>query len=61
MKKRILYYIWMACAAVLLHSCEDVETHKPYGDDSGHALSLIKFIASSGLMTMRYCIMYAMI
>ena len=37
MKKRILYYIWMACAAVLLHSCEDVETHKPYGDDSGHA------------------------
>lgn len=27
----------MACAAVLLHSCEDVETHKPYGDDSGHA------------------------
>lgn len=31
MKKRILYYIWMACAAVLLHSCEDVETHKPYG------------------------------
>lgn len=24
-------------------------------------LSLIKFIASSGLMTMRYCIMYAMI
>ena len=37
MKKRILYYIWMACAAVLLHSCEDVETHKPYGDGSGHA------------------------
>ena len=37
MKKRILYYIWMACAAVLLHSCEDVETHKPYGD----GLSLI--------------------
>ena len=35
MKKRILYYIWMACAAVLLHSCEDVETHKPYGDGSG--------------------------
>lgn len=31
MKKRILYYIWIACAAVLLHSCEDVETHKPYG------------------------------
>ena len=28
MKKRILYYIWMACTAVLLHSCEDVETHK---------------------------------
>ena len=27
----------MACAAVLLHSCEDVETHKPYGDGSGHA------------------------
>lgn len=37
MKKRILYYIWIACAAVLLHSCEDVETHKPYGDGSGHA------------------------
>ena len=21
----------------MLHSCEDVETHKPYGDGSGHA------------------------
>ena len=23
--------------SVCYHSCEDVETHKPYGDDSGHA------------------------
>lgn len=42
MKKRILYYIWTVCAALLLHSCEDVETHKPYGDDSGHAPGTVK-------------------
>lgn len=42
MKKRILYIIYMACAALLLNSCEDVDTHKPYGDDSGQAPGTVK-------------------
>ena len=42
MKKRILYYMWIACATLLLHSCEDVETHKPYGSDSGNAPGTVR-------------------
>lgn len=35
MKKGIIYYMCMLCVALLLHGCDDVETHKPYGNDSG--------------------------
>lgn len=41
MKERILY-IWMVCVALLLNSCEDVDTHKPYGKDSGNAPGIVQ-------------------
>lgn len=41
MKERILY-IWMACLALLLNGCEDVDTHKPFGDSSGNAPGIVQ-------------------
>lgn len=41
MKNRFLNYTIAICTAFLLSNCEDIDTHKPFGSDSGHAPGIV--------------------
>lgn len=40
--KKIIYYLFIICSSLLLNSCEDVETHKPYGPDEGSVPGIVE-------------------
>lgn len=39
---KIINCLLIACSILLLNSCEDIETHKPFGDDTGNAPGIVK-------------------